>query len=288
MLSHEVTQEVIQNELAVVEHLVREAGRLVAGFYATDVSVSYKGVNDPVTAADHAANDCLMAGLAAAFPDDGLLSEESADNPSRLQRRRVWIVDPLDGTKEFIGRIGEFSIMVGLAIDGQPALGVVYQPVADVLYRGIPGEVAEVVENGVVRPLAVSTLVDPVEMRLVASRSHRDPLVATVCQRMGITQDRPSGSVGLKVGLLATAICDLYIHPSPGLKEWDTCAPEAVLRAAGGAITDAWGRPLTYNKADVRQRQGLVASNGHLHAQIVSATCAAAEAAGFQLDTGFW
>jgi 3'(2'), 5'-bisphosphate nucleotidase len=278
----------MQNELAVVETLVREAGRLVAEFYATDVSISYKGVNDPVTAADHAANDYLMAGLAAAFPHDGLLSEESADNPTRLQRRRVWIVDPLDGTKEFIGRNGEFSIMVGLAIDGQPALGVVYQPVVDVLYRGIPGQVAELVENGVVRPLAVSTLADPAAMRLVASRSHRDPLVATVCQRMGITQVRPSGSVGLKVGLLATAICDLYIHPSPGLKEWDTCAPDAVLRAAAGAATDAWGRPLTYNKADVRQRQGLIASNGHRHAQIVSATSAAAEAAGFQVETGFW
>ncbi len=217
-----------------------------------------------------------------------MLSEESADNLTRLQRRRVWIVDPLDGTKEFISRIGEFSIMAGLAIDGRPALGVVYQPVADVLYRGIPGQIAEVVENGVARPLDVSTRINPATMRLVASRSHRDPLVATVCQRMGITQERPSGSVGLKVGLLATAICDLYIHPSPGLKEWDTCAPEAVLRAAGGAITDAWGRPLTYNKADVRQRQGLVASNGHLHAQIVSATSAAAEAAGFQLHTGFW
>ena len=181
-------------------------------------------MDDPVTAADHAANDCLMAGLAPPSPTTVSFGGIGR-RPNRLQRRRVWIVDPLDGTKEFIGHIGEFSIMVGLAIDGQPALGVVYQPVADVLYRGIPGQVAELVENGVVRPLAVSTLADPAAMRLVASRSHRDPLVATVCQRMGITQERPSGSVGLKVGLLATAICDLYIHPSPGLKEWDTCAP---------------------------------------------------------------
>lgn len=274
-------------DLAVVERLVREAGQAVAQFYAGDVAITYKGVDDPVTAADHAANDHLMAGLAAAFPGDGLLSEESADDRSRLNGDRVWIVDPLDGTKEFIGRIGEFSIMVGLAIEGRPALGVVYQPVADVLYRAIPGQVAEVVERGVARPLAVSGVVDPAAMRLVASRSHRDPLVAAVCEKLGITQDRPSGSVGLKVGLLATAICDLYIHPAPGLKEWDTCAPEAVLLAAGGVLTDAWGQPLVYNKPNVRQRQGLVASNGRCHDQIVAATSAAAEAAGFAANTGF-
>ncbi len=125
-------------------------------------------------------------------------------------------------------------------------------------------------------------------MRLVASRSHRDPLVDAVCRQLGVTQDRPSGSVGLKVGLLATGQCDLYIHPSPGLKEWDTCAPDAILRAAGGAISDAWGRPLRYNKSDVRQRQGLAASNGAIHAQIVAATAAAAEAAGYTVEGGFW
>jgi 3'(2'), 5'-bisphosphate nucleotidase len=280
--------EAAREELALVEQMVRKAGELVAQYYAADVAVSYKGVNDPVTAADHAADDYLMAELARAFPDDGLLSEESADNPARLQRRRVWIVDPLDGTKEFIGRIGEFSIMVGLAVDGRPALGVVYQPVIDLLYRGLPGQVAEVVERGAARPLAVSTVAEPAAMRLVASRSHRDPLVAAVCQQLGVTQDRPSGSVGLKVGLLATAQCDLYLHPAPGLKEWDTCAPEAILAAAGGVLTDAWGSPLTYNKADVRQRQGLVASNGRCHGRIISAAAAAAQAAGFHRATGFW
>lgn len=284
MLSHDL----VNNELPLVERLVREAGELVRSFYENGVEVSWKGVNDPVTAADHAANAHLVAGLRAAFPEDGILAEESADNTYRLSCRRVWIIDPLDGTREFIDKIGEFSIMVGLAIDGEPALGVVYQPVADTLYRGVTGAIAEVLNGGEAAPLAVSTVSATAEMRLVASRSHRDPLVSTICQELGITRDRPSGSVGLKVGLLATAVCDLYIHPSPGLKEWDTCAPEAILRAAGGAISDSWGRPLLYNKPDVRQRQGLVASNGRLHAEIVTATARAAEAAGFRSETGFW
>ncbi|MCB0204074.1 MAG: 3'(2'),5'-bisphosphate nucleotidase CysQ [Caldilineae bacterium] len=281
-------QSLVENELPLVEQLVREAGALVRNFYENGVEVAWKGVNDPVTAADHAANAHLVAGLRAAFPEDGILAEESADNAYRLNRKRVWIVDPLDGTKEFIGKIGEFAVMVGLAVDGAPVLGVVYQPVADVLYRGVPGEVAEVVTQGKPAPLAVSDVSDTAAMRLVASRSHRDPLVSSVCAELGITRDRPSGSVGLKVGLLATAVCDLYIHPSPGLKEWDTCAPEAILRAAGGAISDSWGNPLQYNKADVRQRQGLVASNGRLQSEIVSATARAAEAAGYRSETGFW
>jgi 3'(2'), 5'-bisphosphate nucleotidase len=280
--------DLLYHELPLVEQLVREAGVLVRAYYDNGAAVTWKGADDPVTAADHAANHHLVAGLRRAFPSDGILSEESHDDQARRQRRRVWIVDPLDGTKEFIGRIGEFSIMVGLAIEGEAALGVVYQPVADLLYRGAPGLLAEAVEGGVARPLAVSAVAAPGQMRLVASRSHRDPLVDAVCRRLGVTQDRPSGSVGLKVGLLATGQCDLYIHPAPGLKEWDTCAPDAILRAAGGAIGDAWGRPLRYNKADVRQRQGLVASNGAIHAQIVAATAAEAEAAGYTADGGFW
>lgn len=280
--------DLVTHELPIVEQLVREAGELVRAYYEQGAEVAWKGIDDPVTAADHAANDHLVAGLRRVFPGDGVLSEESVDSRERLQRRRVWIVDPLDGTKEFIGRIGEFSIMVGLAVEGVPVLGVVYQPVADMLYRGVPGQVADVVRGGEVRPLAVSTQADPARMRLVASRSHRDPLVDAVCRQLGVTQDRPSGSVGLKVGLLATGECDLYVHPSPGLKEWDTCAPDAILRAAGGAISDSWGRPLTYNKPDVRQRQGLVASNGAIHARIVAAAVGAAEAAGFTAAGGFW
>ena len=280
--------DLLHHELPIVEQLVREAGALVRAYYDNGVDVAWKGVNDPVTAADRAANEHLVAGLRRAFPGDGILSEESHDDRTRMTRRRAWIVDPLDGTKEFIGRIGEFSVMVGLAIEGEAVLGVVYQPVADLLYRGAPGLLAELVQDGSARPLAVSAIAEPAQMRLVASRSHRDPLVDSVCRQLGVTQDRPSGSVGLKVGLLATGQCDLYIHPSPGLKEWDTCAPDAILRAAGGAISDAWGRPLRYNKADVRQRQGLAASNGVIHARIVAATSAAAEAAGFTVEDGFW
>ncbi|MCS6843161.1 MAG: 3'(2'),5'-bisphosphate nucleotidase CysQ [Caldilineales bacterium] len=278
----------LTKELTIAEALAREAGRAVRRLFEQGTAVAWKGVNDPVTAADHAANEILLSGLTAAFPDDGFLSEETADNRSRLDRRRVWLIDPLDGTREFIDGIPEFSIMVGLAIAGRPALGVVYQPIADLLYRGAPDIVAEVVCRDEIAPLAVSAVREPAAMRLVVSRSHRNPLVNDVRRRLGIQQERPSGSVGLKVGLLATGQCDLYIHPAPGLKEWDTCAPEAILQAAGGMVTDGWGRPLQYNKLDVRQRQGLLASNGVAHDQIVAAVTAASHTAGFRLESGYW
>jgi 3'(2'), 5'-bisphosphate nucleotidase len=281
--------EALRAELRLVEEMVRRAGALVMDCYAGGgATVSWKGANDPVTEADRRSNEYLLAALSHHFPGDGILSEESADSPGRLGKRRVWIVDPLDGTREFIDRIGEFSVMVGLAVEGVPVLGVVYQPTGGVLYRGIPGQVAEVEVEGRVRPLAVSDESVPSALRVVASRSHRNPLVDAICQRLGITRQQPSGSVGLKIGLLATAACDLYLHPSPGLKEWDTCAPEAILRAAGGMISDGWGRPLAYNKVDMRQRYGLISSNGRCHDVVVAATTEAASEAGLTPEAGFW
>jgi 3'(2'), 5'-bisphosphate nucleotidase len=281
------TQSLVNHELPLVENLVREAGQLVRHFYDKGATVHWKGDGDPVTAADEAANEHLVTGLQSLFPTDGILAEESTDDLTRLARHRLWLVDPLDGTKEFVSHIDEFSIMVGLAIDGIPVLGVVYQPVQDLLLRAVPGMLAQLVQRDSMRPLAVTNTADPAAMRLVASRSHRNPLVDGVRRRLGLTQERPSGSVGLKVALLATGQCDLYIHPAPGLKEWDTCAPDAILRAAGGIMTDAWGRPLAYNQRDHRQRQGLVASNGQIHDQIVNAVATLAEADGYQAGNGF-
>ncbi len=117
----------LQHELDTATHLARAAGDATMAFYGTTRSETKAG-GSPVTAADHAANDVIVAGLRDAFPDDAILSEESRDDRSRLDTRRVWIVDPLDGTKEFLARNGEFSIMIGLVVDGEPVLGAVYRP----------------------------------------------------------------------------------------------------------------------------------------------------------------
>lgn len=253
-----------------IEELVRKAGVIVRQYHELSDNIEYKGVNDPVTAADKAVNEFLVNALSATFPDYGILAEESKDDLSRLQHARIWCIDPLDGTKEFIARNGEFSIMVGLAVDGIAILGVVYQPILDFMYSGIRHQGAWFTTPSGRNTLAVSGITDPTQMRLVVSRSHRNPITDSIKSSLGISTERISGSVGLKCGLIARSEADLYLHPAPGHKEWDLCAPEAILVGAGGQMTDCWGRPLRYNKEDIHNHGGLAASNGLAHKRIIS------------------
>ncbi len=278
----------LQEELAFTARIAQEAGTIVNTFYVGASEVEYKAPDEPVTEADRSANQHIVTCIRAAFPDDGILSEESKDDLSRLHKDRVWIVDPLDGTKEFIARNGEFSIMIGLAIGGRPAMGVVYQPSSGLLYSGIVGQGASLLEEGESIPLHVSDRTNTRQMVLVSSRSHRKQIVDNIRRKLGITSESVTGSVGLKVGQIARQLADLYIHPSPGCKEWDLCAPEAVLTAAGGVMTDCWGNPLRYNKRDVRAHNGLIASNGQVHGPIMETVANIVEQAGFNEDDGFW
>jgi 3'(2'), 5'-bisphosphate nucleotidase len=277
----------LSHELEIASDAIRRAGAQVAEIYARVPVVEWKGGHEPITDADRASNHVIVSALRAAFPDDGLLSEETADDGSRLTRARVWIVDPLDGTQDFVNRTEEFTVMIGLAIEGQPALGLVYQPMADRLFVGQPEVGAWLEEKGRRTELSVSTEARPAAMRLVVSRSHRSPLLEEVRAALGIREERPCGSVGLKVSLLATREADLYVHPAPGTKEWDVCAPHAVLLAAGGQMTDCWGRPFIYNQREVRKRWGVIASNGCAHHLIVGHVAAACEAAGIDPRVGF-
>ncbi len=278
----------LQEELTFAVRIAQEAGTIVNTFYVGASEVEYKSPDEPVTEADRSANQHIVTRIVAAYPDDGILSEESKDDLSRLQKERVWIVDPLDGTKEFIARNGEFSIMIGLAIGGRPVLGVVHQPSSGLLYSGIVGQGATLLEEGEAIPLLVSSRTNTREMVLVSSRSHRKQIVDSIRRKLRITSENVTGSVGLKVGQIARQIADIYIHPSPGCKEWDLCAPEAVLTAAGGTMTDCWGNVLKYNKRDVRAHNGLIASNGLVHKQIMTTVVEIVEQAGFNEDDGFW
>jgi 3'(2'), 5'-bisphosphate nucleotidase len=256
-------------ELRLASALAREAGRAALAHYGT-ASAEYKSPNAPVTAADHAANRVIVDGLKEAFPDDAILSEESRDSAERLSAERVWIVDPLDGTKEFLAQNGEFAIMIGLAVAGEPVLGIVYLPDGDVLYAAARGRGAWQERGGERTPLsAADARIDA--LRMVGSRSHPDPLIVRMQEALGVTDVRPSGSVGVKCGLIALGERDLYVHPVPYLKEWDTCAPEVVLREAGGTVTDCLGEPLRYNKPDPAQPHGVLASGRGVHQAVLAA-----------------
>ena len=263
-----MTSENLQFELAVALRLARQAGEAIMKHYQTDLDVDRKADDEPVTLADRVADDLITAGLRAAFPEDGLLSEESDDDFSRLGKERVWIVDPLDGTTEFIAGTGEFAVQIALVIGTQPALGVVYRPTTGQLFYSARGQGAYQLYDGRKVPLRVSTASDPAQMCLVASRSHYSAFIETARQTLGIGKVNRVGSVGLKVALVAQGSCDLYLATTVA-KEWDICAPHALLLEAGGVLTNLCGEPLIYNKAEPVACTGLIASNGLAHDQIV-------------------
>ncbi len=274
-------------ELDAALRLARDAGAIIRAFYEVPPTVRWKDPTEPVTEADRAANAFLVKQLSQLFPGDGVLAEESKDDLSRLGRRRVWIVDPLDGTAEFIAHNGEFVVMIGLVVDGEPVVGVVYQPINDVLYGAARGVGAFVEEFEERTALQVSGESDLSKFRLVTSRSHRPALLDTIIAAMRLQRERAVGSVGLKVGLIARQQAEFYVHPNPGTKEWDTCAPDVILREAGGLMTDCWGRALRYNQPDIIRRYGVLASNHVCHIQICQIVARVLDDAGVDPEFGF-
>jgi 3'(2'), 5'-bisphosphate nucleotidase len=266
-------QETFDRELRVACELARTAGAAILEQYEGPLNIKQKRNEDdvePVTEADTIANDLIVTGLKREFPADGILAEESVDTERRLAKSRVWMVDPLDGTNGFIDGNGDFAVQIGLAEDGLCALGVVYQPLTGVLYRAVRGA-GTWIERPQFEPerAAVSDTKTLSEMRLAASRSHRSPRMSMIVQSLGFQSEVQRGSVGIKIGLLVEQQCDVYIHLSARTKQWDTCAPEVILSEAGGRISDLFGYPLNYNVPDVQNRNGLVASNGVSHDQII-------------------
>lgn len=265
--------QTLDHELRVALDLAREAGAAILEFYEGPLQIEQKsGFDDrePVTQADRVANELIVKALRIEFPNDGILAEESVDTAHRLDKRRVWMIDPLDGTNGFIDGNGDFAVQIGLAQDGQCVLGVVHQPLTGVLYHAVRG-----LGTWIMRPdlkperATVSDQKELSLMRLAASRSHRSPRMDKVVQAFRVQEEIRRGSVGIKVGLIVEQQCDLYVHLSSRTKQWDTCAPEIILTEAGGRLSDLFGRPLEYNSPEVQNRNGIIASNGVAHDLIV-------------------
>ena len=256
-------------EMTLASQLAREAGAIIMNIYQAPFTVHFKSPGDPVTEADQQANDLIVAGLHHAFPHDLIVAEESARPPGDLLYGRVWYVDPLDGTREFIQKNGEFSVMIGLAIDGKSCLGVVYRPDHQILYGGITNREAWIEEQGERRPLAPPSLKETGRLRLAISRSHRHPHMTEISQVLGIREKISCGSVGLKIGLLTNGQADIYIEPGPYTSAWDACGPEAIIRGAGGQLTDITGMPLRYGIGNLKNTNGLLASHGVSHDSVV-------------------
>ena len=260
----------LSRELETAIDLAQKAGEIIMKHYAADTEVQIKGDQSPVTAADKDANDLIVEGIQQAFPDDAILAEESTDSEARRSHRRLWCVDPLDGTKEFIDKNGMFVVMIGLAIDGEARMGVVYQPTEGLLLWGA-GKTTGVIQRGEPLSHTLSDCDDAKNAAMVVSRSHRSTTVTSVAKRLGVEKEMPLGSVGLKIAYIVMGKAEMYLSTSDRMMEWDTCAPEAILRASGGKMTDIRGEPLRYNKAIANTRFGILASNGPLHRPAVAA-----------------
>jgi 3'(2'), 5'-bisphosphate nucleotidase len=253
-------------ELDVAIALAKQAGTLVVQLRGGPLGVEMKPGDEPVTVADKRASELVVNGLAAAFPGDAVVSEELPVGDG-LAAPRFWLVDPIDGTKDFIRGGDGFSVMIGLVEGNRPILGVVHQPTLDRTFYASPAG-GFVETAGTVTKLAVSDIATAGQARLVASASHRTQMIDKVKERLGIDDEQNVGSVGVKLCLIASAVRDLYVNPTSKTKAWDTCAPEAILVAAGGRLTDLFGGTIDYRQ--VAPRRGLVATNGRIHDEVVA------------------
>jgi 3'(2'), 5'-bisphosphate nucleotidase len=236
--------------LPAVLDAVSAASTAILEVYATGHDVEYKADESPITRADRAAHEILAARLARITPTIPVLSEE-ADNyhdPAvRRACRELWLVDPLDGTKEFINRNGEFTVNVALVRDHRPVLGVVAAPALGLTYYAAEGSGAFRRRNGrEAEPIEVRPAADP--LVVVGSRSHRGDSLDALLAKLGPHELRPMGSA-LKICLVAEGSADFYPRLGP-TSEWDTAAAQAVLEIAGGAVTTLDGSPLRYNERD--------------------------------------
>jgi myo-inositol-1(or 4)-monophosphatase len=250
-------------ELDLAIEAARQAGAIVRSLYGTGLPAIEKGDrgDSPLTAADTRANEALRRAITEAFPDDGWLSEESRDTADRLAKRRVWIVDPLDGTKEFVRTIPELAVCVALVDDGIPIVGVTYNPIREEMFAAARGGGARY--NGErVRVSEVSELRHAV---VLASRSETERGEWERFRgRFGL---EVCGSVAYKLARIAAGRGDATFSLTPK-NEWDICSSACLVECAGGRVTDLAGEPLRYNRQNP-SRSGLIASNGVLHEELL-------------------
>tara|TARA_B110000438_G_scaffold31744_1_gene31261 strand:- start:12451 stop:13281 length:831 start_codon:yes stop_codon:yes gene_type:complete len=246
------------NQLDTLLRIAKTAGNAILSVYqrAGDIDVTIKDDNSPLTEADRDAHEIIIAELKEFTPSIPILSEES-DGTSvdeRLSWSRYWLVDPLDGTKEFIKRNGEFTVNIALINNGAPELGIVHVPVTNISYLGKTGVGAwKVAATGEVDAISIANFdLNQGQVRIVASRSHRgdllDQFINTLEAKLGEAEVVSMGS-SLKICLLAEGKADIYPRLAP-TSEWDTAAAHAILAAAGGDIVDTEFQALRYNQKE--------------------------------------
>jgi 3'(2'), 5'-bisphosphate nucleotidase len=274
-----IAGKTVEDILAIARSLGWGASKILRSYYrgepeqdGTERSLNVQNKKDgPVTAADLAVNRYVLGKLEAIFGTEtfGYLSEETYRAISEpIPHDWVWILDPLDGTRDFIDKTGEYAFHLALTYQGRPVLAVVACPELDKLYYAALGNGTFVeTSSGISRSIKVSQHNRLEDLTLVVSRTHRDDRFKQLLQRLSCQQQLQVGSVGGKVAAIVDQRADVYISLSgkSAPKDWDMAAPELILTEAGGIFTHADGTPLRYNQGDVNQWGCLIASNGLCH-----------------------
>jgi 3'(2'), 5'-bisphosphate nucleotidase len=278
-----VTDDERRKIAEVVLAIAERAATGIARAYEETIEVSYKIGDDPVTTADRAANTLICDALMAAFPSIPIVAEESdpATYAGYHTAESVFFVDPLDGTRDYVKRNGEFAVMIGLAENGRATLGVVVMPVGGLELAGggplgrafVGGVGVPAFESSTLgetrRPLHVSTVPTLGDAELLVSRSRHEGSIEEAAARFGVRKVTVAGSAGVKAARVAVGGADVYVQPGHAGKLWDACAPEAIVAAAGGRFSDARGNAFDYQSPDLDNAHGMLATNGALHAPML-------------------
>ena len=243
------------SELKIAKEAAIEAGGLILNYYKADYEIKDKGYHNPVTTADHVADTRLKEILTEARPDYGWLSEETIDSPERLDKERTWVVDPLDGTKEFIEGVPHFVVSVALVENGNPIIGVLFNPVTKELFTASNSEGAFLDD----KPIRCLTKDEVSDMVILNSRSEtRRGLWIPFDGAFG--ELRSIGSVAYKLGLTAAGKADIFASLRPK-NEWDICAGNCIINEAGGKLIDLRGNRVIFNQEKTLIEPGLIAGD---------------------------
>lgn len=241
-----------------------EAGQLIASYYGQTIKPSFKANDQPVTVADHDANKIIRSMIGKAYPNDGWLSEEDVDDSRRFEKKRVWIVDPLDGTRDFIKKCPEFGVSIALVDNHQPVLGVVYNPITRELFTAIAGQGAFFNE----KPMRVrAKKIQPRTQLLVSHSEHKR---GEWVRFQGQFDTFPTGGCAYKMSKVARGDADGSFTLSPK-SEWDTCAGDIVIREAGGIVSYLDGSPIKYNQPSTIMDGLIYCATKEIHQELLQA-----------------
>jgi myo-inositol-1(or 4)-monophosphatase len=246
------TNDHYREELQAAERAAREAGSIIMGMFKGKFHIQEKSKNNPVTTADIEANQKIREIIRGKFPRDGWLSEEDKDSSQRLSSSRLWVIDPIDGTKEFIEGVPQFAVSIGFVVDGRPKAAVVYNPAEESFYKAAAGQGAFLNDQ----PIHVTPRIEIDGALLLVSRSEPQRKFQIFVDRCDI---KPVGSIAFRLAKVAGGDGDGTLT-FRSIHEWDICGGVLLVQEAGGAVVEGSGSPLIFNQQEIRHR-GVVAAN---------------------------